>query len=158
MRVVDTIPEDLTLDLQCMRDLLPPGVTVSYDPAAREVTFLAGDFEITTAPTQWLFHESNGAPRLRICATVDSLAQPGDTHVNRVQATAANAENEPIADATIQPYYRWREDPVSDAEWTQAHSINALRDAHAGDPSTRSLRMWRRSCFLIDLASRHSGR
>lgn len=34
-----------------------------------------------------------------------------------------------------QPYYRWREDPVTQAEWVQAHRINALRDAHADDPT-----------------------
>ena len=34
-----------------------------------------------------------------------------------------------------QPYYRWREDPVGDAEWVQAHRINALQDAHRDDPT-----------------------
>lgn len=34
-----------------------------------------------------------------------------------------------------QPYYRWLEDPFTDAEWTQAHRINALHDAHAEDPT-----------------------
>lgn len=34
-----------------------------------------------------------------------------------------------------QPYYRWRQDRVSDAEWVQAHRINALRDAHLDDPT-----------------------
>lgn len=34
-----------------------------------------------------------------------------------------------------QPYYRWREDPVTDAEWVQAHRINALYDAHRDDPT-----------------------
>ena len=34
-----------------------------------------------------------------------------------------------------QPYYRWREDPVTDAEWVQAHRINALYDAHRNDPT-----------------------
>ncbi len=34
-----------------------------------------------------------------------------------------------------QPYYRWRENPVTDAEWTQAHRINALHDAHCEDPT-----------------------
>ena len=34
-----------------------------------------------------------------------------------------------------QPYYRWREDPVTEAEWTRAHRINALRDAHLDDPT-----------------------
>lgn len=27
------------------------------------------------------------------------------------------------------PYYRWRKAPVTDAEWVQAHRINALHDA-----------------------------
>ncbi|TSD62880.1 IS3 family transposase, partial [Aeromicrobium piscarium] len=34
-----------------------------------------------------------------------------------------------------QPYYRWLENPVSDAEWVQAHRINALHDAHVEDPT-----------------------
>jgi transposase InsO family protein len=34
-----------------------------------------------------------------------------------------------------QPYYRWRESPVTDAEWVQAHRINALHDAHQDDPT-----------------------
>ena len=34
-----------------------------------------------------------------------------------------------------QPYYRWCEDPVGDAQWTQAHRINALHDAHVDDPT-----------------------
>lgn len=34
-----------------------------------------------------------------------------------------------------QPYYRWREAPVGQAEWVQAHRINALHDAHGEDPT-----------------------
>lgn len=33
-----------------------------------------------------------------------------------------------------QPYYRWRDAPVSDTEWVQAHRMNALVDAHRDDP------------------------
>lgn len=33
-----------------------------------------------------------------------------------------------------QPYYRWLDDPVTDAEWAQAHLANALFDAHREDP------------------------
>jgi len=33
-----------------------------------------------------------------------------------------------------QPYYRWREAPVSEAEWLQAHRMNALINAHRDDP------------------------
>ena len=29
-----------------------------------------------------------------------------------------------------QPYYRWRNDPVRDADVLRAHRINALHDAH----------------------------
>ena len=32
-----------------------------------------------------------------------------------------------------QPYYRWLADPVTDAEWVQAHRANALFDAHRED-------------------------
>ncbi|MGA7149009.1 MAG: SdrD B-like domain-containing protein, partial [Microbacterium sp.] len=104
VRVVDTIPAGLTIDLPCTRDLLPAGVTLSYDPATRQATFRAGDIAITRAPNQWLFHITNaeGAPRLRLCTTVGTLAQPGDSYVNTVQATAANSENAPTATASIQ--------------------------------------------------------
>jgi len=34
-----------------------------------------------------------------------------------------------------QPYYRWRDHPVTDAELTQAYRINALHDAHRDDPT-----------------------
>jgi len=34
-----------------------------------------------------------------------------------------------------QPSYRWRDTPVTDAEWVQAHRINALHDAHVDDPT-----------------------
>lgn len=34
-----------------------------------------------------------------------------------------------------QPYHRWRDAPVTDAEWTRAHRINALHDAHLDDPT-----------------------
>jgi len=33
-----------------------------------------------------------------------------------------------------QPYYRWRANPVTDAERTEAYRANALFDAHADDP------------------------
>lgn len=33
-----------------------------------------------------------------------------------------------------QPYYRWLADPVTDRDWTQAHLVDALIDAHAEDP------------------------
>ena len=33
-----------------------------------------------------------------------------------------------------QPYYRWLADPVTDAEYVEAHRANALFDAHRDDP------------------------
>lgn len=33
-----------------------------------------------------------------------------------------------------QPYYRWLHEPVSEAEWDEAHLTNALHDAHRDDP------------------------
>ena len=33
-----------------------------------------------------------------------------------------------------QPYYRWRADPVTDAERAEAYRANALFDAHRDDP------------------------
>lgn len=32
------------------------------------------------------------------------------------------------------PYYRWPAEPVTQAEWDQAHRANALFDAHRDDP------------------------
>ncbi|KQZ83133.1 hypothetical protein ASD56_12450 [Microbacterium sp. Root166] len=104
VQVVDTIPAGLHFDPACTQNLLPPNVTVSYDATTRQATFHAGDIPITsTTGGQWLFHQSvAGAPRLRICTTVDSLAQPGDSFVNNVLARASNAENQPTNTGTIQ--------------------------------------------------------
>ena len=33
-----------------------------------------------------------------------------------------------------QPFYRWLAEPVTQAEWDQAHLVNAIIDAHADDP------------------------
>jgi putative transposase len=33
-----------------------------------------------------------------------------------------------------QPYYRWRADPITDAELVEAYRANALFDAHKDDP------------------------
>lgn len=33
-----------------------------------------------------------------------------------------------------QPYYRWKQRPVADRAWAQAHRVNALVDAHREDP------------------------
>ncbi|WP_081423054.1 hypothetical protein [Leifsonia xyli] len=35
-----------------------------------------------------------------------------------------------------QPYYRWRNDPVREADVLRAHRINALHDAHHDDPTS----------------------
>ncbi len=34
-----------------------------------------------------------------------------------------------------QPYYRWRGDPIRDADVLRAHRINALHNAHHDDPT-----------------------
>ena len=34
-----------------------------------------------------------------------------------------------------QPYYRWRNNPIRDADVLRAHRINALHDAHHDDPT-----------------------
>ena len=33
-----------------------------------------------------------------------------------------------------QPYCRWLAEPVTDAEWSEAHLANAVFDAHPDDP------------------------
>ncbi|MEF3405374.1 DUF7507 domain-containing protein [Agromyces sp. CCNWLW203] len=94
LRVVDTVPVGLNFDLACTQNLLPAGVTVNYDSQTRKATFTVGDVPITTAP-------QHNVGLLKICTTVDTLAQPGEPYVNTVQAMADNAENQPTAQATI---------------------------------------------------------
>jgi putative transposase len=35
---------------------------------------------------------------------------------------------------STQAFYKWRSNPVSDRDWADAHTINAIIDAHADDP------------------------
>ncbi|UOQ90608.1 hypothetical protein MUN74_06770 [Agromyces endophyticus] len=104
VKVVDTIPPDLHFDAACTQARLPEGVSMSYDQASRQVTFLGGDVDIvTTGVNQWIFHPTAaGARHLQICTTVDTLAQPGDTYVNTMQASASNSVSAPTDTATIQ--------------------------------------------------------
>jgi hypothetical protein len=103
LRVEDVVPDGLHFDLACTQNLLPAGVTVNYDSQTRKATFTAGDVPITVAPVQTVFSPNANATRgrLRICTTVDTLAQPGDPYVNNMLAAADNAENQPTAQATI---------------------------------------------------------
>jgi transposase InsO family protein len=39
-----------------------------------------------------------------------------------------------VLEIARQPYYRWLAQPVTDAEWVEAHRANALFDAHRDDP------------------------
>jgi hypothetical protein len=96
LRLVDTVPLGLIYDATCTQNGLPAGVTVSYNAVSREVTFQIGDVPVVSA-TQTVY---GGATALRVCATVDTLAQPGDSFVNQVQAFADNSNNAPIATAT----------------------------------------------------------
>lgn len=72
-----------------------------------------------------------------------------------------------------QPYYRWRDAPVSETEWVQAHRVNALVNADRDDPqfgyrfladeaARASLRMCRRTAWALcsqqGLVSRTQGR
>lgn len=104
LQVVDTLPADMHYDAACTQDLLPDGVAATYSPAAHQVTFTMGDVPIEQSPTQWLSHsDPNIAPEpLRVCGTVDSLAQPGGNLLNTVQATADNSQNAPTAQASVQ--------------------------------------------------------
>ena len=96
LRLVDTVPTGLIYNEACTRSRLPAGVTVTYNAATREVTFLLGDIT-TTAANYWI---RTGATALQLCATLETVAQPGDTYVNQVQATSSSAENAPVATAT----------------------------------------------------------
>lgn len=40
----------------------------------------------------------------------------------------------PVLKLTRQPYYRWLRNPITGAEWAEAHRANALFDAHRDDP------------------------
>ncbi|MGW9167330.1 DUF7507 domain-containing protein [Agromyces sp. NPDC055658] len=96
IRLVDTVPLGLTYNSTCTRSRLPAGVTVSYNAATREVTFILGDVTATAA-NYWI---RTGATALQLCATLETVAQPGDTYVNQVRALADNSENSPTATAT----------------------------------------------------------
>ncbi|MEF3404914.1 DUF7507 domain-containing protein [Agromyces sp. CCNWLW203] len=96
LRLVDTVPVGLIYNEACTRSRLPAGVTVSYNAATREVTFLLGDIT-TTAANYWI---RTGATALQLCATLETVAQPGDSYVNQVQAMSDSAENAPTANAT----------------------------------------------------------
>ena len=96
LRLVDTIPAGLIYNPTCTESRLPAGVTVTYNAATREVTFLLGDVT-TTAANYWI---RTGSTALQLCATLETVAQPGDTYVNQVQALSDSAENAPTANAT----------------------------------------------------------
>jgi hypothetical protein len=36
---------------------------------------------------------------------------------------------------TKQAFYKWRQDPVTQRDWDDAHLINAAREIHADDPA-----------------------
>ncbi|QIG40994.1 hypothetical protein G5T42_17190 [Microbacterium sp. 4R-513] len=96
LQLVDTVPPGLIYNEACTKSRLPAGVTVTYNAATRKVTFLLGDIT-TTAANYWI---RTGATALQLCATLETVAQPGDTYVNQVQATSTSAENSPSANAT----------------------------------------------------------
>lgn len=98
VRLVDTIPIGLTYDAACTQSRLPDGVVATYDPVTRQITFLVGDVEVIQSPTQAVF---TAADPLQLCTTVSQLAQPGDTYVNGVQATAENSANAPTAQSSL---------------------------------------------------------
>ena len=96
LRLVDSIPVGMTYNATCTRSRLPAGVTVDYNPATREVTFFLGDITATAA-NYWV---RTGASAIQVCATLDTIAQPGDTYVNTVQALSPSSENSPTAQAS----------------------------------------------------------
>lgn len=96
LRLVDTVPTGLMYNDACTKSRLPAGVTVSYNAATREVTYLLGDIT-TTAANYWI---RTGASAIQLCATLETVAQPGDTYVNQVRAMSDSAENAPTATAT----------------------------------------------------------
>lgn len=58
---------------------------------------------------------------------VRDLAEPGGPVRVPVAVTCR------VLKIARQPYYRWLADPVTDADWLQAHRANALFDAHRED-------------------------
>jgi hypothetical protein len=99
VRIVDTLPPGSDYDAACTADLLPDGVSVTFDPQANQLIFDIGDVR-TDAATHWIF--GGGKPVLQICTRVSTLAQPGDLHRNTVQITARNSANAPTAAAQMQ--------------------------------------------------------
>ncbi|MBC9958335.1 DDE-type integrase/transposase/recombinase, partial [Yimella sp. cx-51] len=53
-----------------------------------------------------------------------------ELHRDRIPVTVACR----VLKLCRQAYYRWLDQPVTEAEWVQAHRANALFDAHADDP------------------------
>jgi putative transposase len=39
-----------------------------------------------------------------------------------------------VLDFSAQAFYKWRSDPVSERDWTDAHLVDAIRDVHSDDP------------------------
>jgi hypothetical protein len=102
LRLVDTIPEGMSLDVECTQQRLPAGVTVSANLATRQMTFFLPTVRTTGATNQWLVHESvAGAIKLEICATVSNVARTGDTYTNRVQGFGDQAPASNVALSTI---------------------------------------------------------
>ena len=54
---------------------------------------------------------------------------------------------------STQAFYRWRANPVSDRDWSDAHLVNVARDIHADDPEFG--RRLLDSLFRIYLEAKH---
>ena len=102
LRLVDTLPVGMSLDLACTMQRLPDGVDVAFNVAARTATFIIGDVTTTASP-HWVVHPTvAGAIRLQLCARVGALAASGDTFTNRIQGFARETPDSAVAISTIQ--------------------------------------------------------
>lgn len=169
VRIVDTLPPGVDYDPVCTKNQLPAGVSLTYDPIAKKLTFLFGDVTLG-GQTQDIV--GYGKPPLQICVTVPTLAQPGDLDRNTVQGFADNSGNSPTATSQVQiagvgqlgieksvdkPYVTSGETYTWSLEWGNTSTITAFQAPDVidvlpwngdGDPGSGSARSQYASAYV----------
>ena len=82
--VSDTLPAGLDYDPACTEPQLPAGVTVSYNPQTRVLTFSLGD-RIIGSPLPFAL------PTLTVCTEVSSTTRPGVALTNNTRVSSPSA-------------------------------------------------------------------
>ncbi|UTM39778.1 IS3 family transposase (plasmid) [Rhodococcus pyridinivorans] len=108
-----------------VEDGITPGTTASENAELREarkrIRLLEQENEVLRRAAAYLSQESSGK---RLYPLVKQLAADGIP-------VAVSCR---VLELARQPYYRWLERPVTDAELEEAYRANALFDAHREDP------------------------